>query len=285
MDEFVRLTPDRQSRAGWIYNVDQCYIHNWRATAQIRMHGAGGRVFGDGMAIWYRAMAPRKMSTGEVFGAPDRFSGLGVFLDTFDNNADRNNPIISVMVGDGATAYDNMDGMKTAVAHCSAEIRGTPEPVVIEIQYLNAVLTVRYTLGTLHARPEEWVSCVEIEDVDLPLGYHFGLSAATGDVADNHDVYSFHVMNLGGLNDIQNGADPNRAPGILGDASNLAENGVTNIAVTTRNNNARQSSSASSDSSGSSVGWIIVLLIILLIIGGVIAYVVYALSQDDKKRF
>merc|ERR1711916_114131 len=148
MDEFVRLTPDRQSRAGWIYNVDQCYIHNWRATAQIRMHGAGGRVFGDGMAIWYRAMAPRKMSTGEVFGAPDRFSGLGVFLDTFDNNADRNNPIISVMVGDGATAYDNMDGMKTAVAHCSAEIRGTPEPVVIEIQYLNAVLTVRYTLGT-----------------------------------------------------------------------------------------------------------------------------------------
>ncbi len=27
--------------------------------------------------------------------------------------------------------------------------------------------------------------------VRLPLGYYFGLSAATGDLADNHDIVSF----------------------------------------------------------------------------------------------
>jgi hypothetical protein len=32
-----------------------------------------------------------------------------------------------------------------------------------------------------------------IPQVHLPNGYHFGLTAATGDLADNHDILSFQV--------------------------------------------------------------------------------------------
>ena len=40
---------------------------------------------------------------------------------------------------------------------------------------------------------QEWEECFVVRRVHLPLGYYFGLSAATGDLADNHDVLSFKV--------------------------------------------------------------------------------------------
>jgi hypothetical protein len=39
----------------------------------------------------------------------------------------------------------------------------------------------------------EWETCFVAPDVDLPAGYYFGVSAATGDLADNHDVISLQV--------------------------------------------------------------------------------------------
>jgi mannose-binding lectin 2 len=33
-----------------------------------------------------------------------------------------------------------------------------------------------------------------VRKVRIPKGYYFGLSAATGDLADNHDVISFKVI-------------------------------------------------------------------------------------------
>ena len=34
----------------------------------------------------------------------------------------------------------------------------------------------------------KWTKCFEVKNVVLPVGYHLGLSASTGDLADNHDV-------------------------------------------------------------------------------------------------
>ncbi len=40
----------------------------------------------------------------------------------------------------------------------------------------------------------EWETCFVASDVDLPAGYYFGVSAATGDLADNHDIISLQVF-------------------------------------------------------------------------------------------
>ena len=40
---------------------------------------------------------------------------------------------------------------------------------------------------------DHWERCFSVPDVYLPQGYYFGLSAATGDLADNHDIISFKV--------------------------------------------------------------------------------------------
>ena len=33
-----------------------------------------------------------------------------------------------------------------------------------------------------------WKECFVVEGIKLPLGYYFGVSSATGDLADNNDV-------------------------------------------------------------------------------------------------
>jgi hypothetical protein len=40
-----------------------------------------------------------------------------------------------------------------------------------------------------------WVPCITHHE-SLPKGYYFGLSAATGHLTDNHDVFSFITYNL-----------------------------------------------------------------------------------------
>lgn len=42
-----------------------------------------------------------------------------------------------------------------------------------------------------------WVECFEVKGVRLPTGYYFGASAATGELADNHDIISMKLYDVG----------------------------------------------------------------------------------------
>ena len=106
---YVRLTPDRQSKRGILWNTvvsDQpagavkllCFglillfsscllqpvsMHNWEVVIQFQVHGQGKHLFGDGFAFWY---TKEKGQIGNVFGSKDYFTGLGVFFDTYSNH-------------------------------------------------------------------------------------------------------------------------------------------------------------------------------------------------------
>lgn len=44
---------------------------------------------------------------GPVFGANDYWNGMAVMLDSFDNDGQKNNPYISLMINDGTRSYDH----------------------------------------------------------------------------------------------------------------------------------------------------------------------------------
>ena len=52
----MRLTPDRQSRRGGIWNVKPWFhgekTHAFEAIIQFHVHGQGTKLFGDGFAFW-----------------------------------------------------------------------------------------------------------------------------------------------------------------------------------------------------------------------------------------
>lgn len=188
-DEFIRLTPDRQSKRGALWNIKPCLLHEWEVTMQFKVHGQGTHLFGDGFALWYTR---DRGIPGRVFGNQDSWVGLGIFFDTYSNHphASHGHPYISAIVSDGTFVYDHdADGTHQEVAGCQSFFRNVDFDTFIRITYRNRRLDVLVDTRN----DDRWETCFSVPDVYLPQGYYFGLSAATGDLADNHDVISFKV--------------------------------------------------------------------------------------------
>ena len=42
----------------------------------------------------------------------------------------------------------------------------------------------------------DWNECFVVDNINLPTGYYFGFTAATGELADNHDIISVRVFDV-----------------------------------------------------------------------------------------
>ncbi|GBP27712.1 VIP36-like protein [Eumeta japonica] len=190
---YVRLTPDLQSKSGAIWNTEPCRTRNWDLQVEFKVHGKGKDLFGDGFAIWY---VKDRMQTGPVFGSKDHFSGLAVILDTYSNHNGAHNhqhPYISAMINNGTLHYDHdRDGTHTQLAGCEAKFRNYNHNTHISIVYKDDTLKVSTDLEGKNA----WKECLIVEKVLLPTGYYFGISATTGDLSDNHDILAIKFFEL-----------------------------------------------------------------------------------------
>lgn len=66
-----------------------------------------------------------------MFGAADKFDGLGLFFDTYKNNRPGTVfPYVMAMRGDGNTAYDKQnDGKANELAGCSVSSSCTMQDI------------------------------------------------------------------------------------------------------------------------------------------------------------
>ncbi|XP_003401073.2 vesicular integral-membrane protein VIP36 [Bombus terrestris] len=192
-NNYIRLTPDSQSKQGAIWNSVPCYVRNWELQVHFKVHGKGKDLFGDGFVIWY---ARERMKTGPVFGNQDYFQGLAIILDTYSNHNGPHNhqhPYISAMVNNGSLHYDHdRDGTHTQIAGCEANFRNLEHDTHINMRYEWDTLTV----STDFSNKAAWKECFSVNDIKLPTGYYFGISATTGDLSDNHDILSIRLFEL-----------------------------------------------------------------------------------------
>lgn len=191
--QYVRLTADVQSRQGGIWNTVPVQMNNWEVQITLKIHGKGKELFGDGMAFWY---VRDRLQSGPVFGNKDLFSGLGIIVDTYSNHNgehNHNHPYISAMVNNGSLHYDHdMDGTHTQLAGCEVKLRNLNHDTHIAVRYEDENLTV----STDFENKAAWKECFKVSGVKLPTGYYFGLTAATGDLSDNHDVIAIRTYEL-----------------------------------------------------------------------------------------
>jgi len=105
--------------------------------------------------------------------------------------------VISVIQNDGSKSYQSKtDGTDIQIASCQAYFRNTVKTVRARIRYEGNTNSLYVWTDSYH--DDNWVQCVEVHDVMLPAGYYFGVSAATGDLSDNHDIYSFTTYDPSG---------------------------------------------------------------------------------------
>ncbi|XP_045455543.1 vesicular integral-membrane protein VIP36 [Melitaea cinxia] len=190
---YVRLTPDLQSKAGAIWNTVPCHTRNWELQVQFKVHGRGKDLFGDGFAIWY---VRDRMQPGPVFGSKDYFQGLAIILDTYSNHNGAHNhqhPYISAMINNGTLHYDHdRDGTHTQLSGCEAKFRNYNHDTHLSIIYKDDTLIVSTDLEGKNA----WKECFKVENILLPTGYYFGATATTGDLSDNHDIIAIKMYEL-----------------------------------------------------------------------------------------
>ncbi|XP_067940041.1 protein ERGIC-53-like [Watersipora subatra] len=198
-DDFVRLAPSLKSQRGLIWNKIETSFDNWEVEITFKVAGRG-RVGADGLAFWYTM--EKEGMTGSVFGSRDNWNGLGVFFDSFDNDAQNNNPYISAQLNDGSRKFDHhTDGSLHQLGGCMRDYRNKPYPVRAKIRYENKVLTIHTSSGLTKVTEEEesehmYDLCAYITNVELARGGHFSVSAATGGLADDHDIMSFLTHSL-----------------------------------------------------------------------------------------
>ncbi|XP_064084264.1 protein ERGIC-53-like isoform X2 [Macrobrachium nipponense] len=142
-EESVRITPSLRSQKGQIWTKNPTNFEWWEVDFVFRVTGRG-RIGADGLAFWFTS-APGV--EGPVFGSSDKWNGLGVFFDSFDNDNKRNNPYIMAMVNDGTIVYDHEhDGASQQLGGCLRDFRNKPFPVRARIEYYKNVLTVKTQL-------------------------------------------------------------------------------------------------------------------------------------------
>ncbi|EDO33405.1 predicted protein, partial [Nematostella vectensis] len=192
-NEQVRLTPSLRDKKGFMWTANKFTSEWWEIEVSFRVTGRG-RVGADGLAIWF---TEKPGEEGPVFGSSDKWTGLGVLCDSFDNDGQQNNPFVSVMVNDGTKNYEHYnDGKNQHLGGCLRDFRNRPHPVRVRVRYYQNVLTLWFHSG-MSTSNEEFELCTRVENVNLPKeGGYFGLSAATGGLADDHDAFSFSTLTL-----------------------------------------------------------------------------------------
>eukprot|EP01090_Pellita_catalonica_P004953 TRINITY_DN1476_c0_g2_i1.p1 TRINITY_DN1476_c0_g2~~TRINITY_DN1476_c0_g2_i1.p1 ORF type:complete len:533 (+),score=88.92 TRINITY_DN1476_c0_g2_i1:300-1898(+) len=181
-DDYVRLTPVYQGRFGWLWNTVDMEMDSWEVQLDFLIDG-GGRKGADGMAFW--CTEERKMN-GPVYGNMNKWTGVAVIFDSFDNDEKGDNPRISIIDNDGTKIYKG-DGNNIEACGCSVDFRTKRSKA--KIVYQDGVLTVTIDTGNGAQR------CCS-KPLTLPSTYYLGLSAATGEAVDNHDVFSLVTNNL-----------------------------------------------------------------------------------------
>jgi lectin, mannose-binding 1 len=191
--ESVRIAPSLRSQKGAVWTKEKTNFDWWEIDVAFRVSGRG-RIGADGLAIWF--VTEKGDYNGEVFGSSDKWNGLGIFFDSFDNDNKHNNPYIMAVVNDGTRNFDHQnDGGTQALAGCLRDFRNKPFPTRARIEYYQNVLTVLFHNGMTN-NDQDYEMCLRAENVILPKSGYFGMSAATGGLADDHDVFHFLTTSL-----------------------------------------------------------------------------------------
>lgn len=190
-NSFIRVTPDDKSRRGGLWNKVPVYSRAWETVVTFKVHGSSRNLAADGMAFWY---VQQKKDEGGVFGGPAKFKGLGIFLDTYKNGQSSGAfPRVSGFVNDGTWEFDHgSDGDKQSFGHCYAMARNREHDTDLKIRYKDRKITVSVDVDGNGS----WRLCFERQGLVLPTGYFFGVTAATGDLSDNHDIIAIRTYQI-----------------------------------------------------------------------------------------
>ncbi|KAI9907998.1 hypothetical protein PsorP6_004140 [Peronosclerospora sorghi] len=197
---FARLTPDRQSKRGYIWSTQKLAAKEFSAVFTFRISGQAQTWFGDGLALW---LTTSQYVQGDNHGFIGEFKGVGVLFDTFVNQEHSGgHKDVTFYENDGTKTLDQLNDMKK-VGCMAQDIRYHEKNAAFNpsLNMSRAKITYResdkqFAILIDAKASGGWVQCysqrLNIGD-DWINDAYVGITASTGGLADNHDVISFNV--------------------------------------------------------------------------------------------
>jgi mannose-binding lectin 2 len=205
-ENFVRLTPDRASKRGYLWNDEANSLDEWSATIRFRVSGQGKKLFGDGLGVFFTRHDGYR--DGNLHGFTDTFVGFGVIFDTFVNSEPGHvHKDILVVSSDGTSSKAAPHGGSNDPnpSGCDGDFsefrywEGRDDFSVTNHSAVRITFKRNSVSVYIDARANgQWSTCVADVPVNAPFdwykqGAYLGVIATTGDLADNHDVLSVQV--------------------------------------------------------------------------------------------
>lgn len=193
-NKHVRLTQDRPSQHGWLWSRLPLQTPNFEIQIEFKIDGSASRhhPYGDGMALW---LTEERAQPGPIFGSKDYYTGVGIMFDTFANARHPYTfPRIILTNLNGVERYHiERDGAGQELAGCSLDIRRAPVATRARLTHVKDVFT---ELAIHYSEWDQWETCFKLGNLTFPENPYLGLTAATGDVSDNHDIISVTTSSI-----------------------------------------------------------------------------------------
>ncbi|KAI8925188.1 concanavalin A-like lectin/glucanase domain-containing protein [Entophlyctis helioformis] len=193
--QFIRLAMGMPYRRGAIWSAIPNKHPEWKVEMSffVSGHGVAG---GDGMVLWYTEGTHRN-GPMDFYGHSSKFKGIAIVFDTSDLPNERYNPFVYGLANDGTKSLEDFKSYLSSQVNlgaCYREYRNSPGPVFVRLSYIGGILSLDIDV---RQGGNNYVTCFVVPHANLPTGYHFGISAATGENdMDDHDVLSFETYEL-----------------------------------------------------------------------------------------
>jgi len=196
-NNFVRLTPDRQSKKGALWSRKPLGVNSFSAIMKFRISGQAKTFFGDGIAVWITHHS--YYTEGDLHGSLEKFVGIGIIFDTFKNTeslaAHRD---VTILINDGEKTWEMMT---EDVQGCNMNVRYHNERAdfsaldASRAQFIVSDTSLKVMVDAKNTG--EWMQCATLDKLGLPPGWikdaYIGITASTGQLADNHDVIALET--------------------------------------------------------------------------------------------
>ena len=182
----LQLTTNATNQSGYVYYstpVNLAACSQFTATFDFQVTNSSSPP-ADGIAFWYISNPPSAFIAGGGIGLPTNPNGLVFIMDTYDNDANNNNPLLSLRYMNGTFNYveGSTTGLIVPDVTFQSFITNTAWHTCV-INYNNGAITVAFD-----GNPPSMTGTYA-----LTLNGYFGFSASTGALYSKHTIRNVSI--------------------------------------------------------------------------------------------
>lgn len=178
-DKIILTPPAPGHQRGAIWSDKQLPYHSWSTDIDFRV--TGPERGGGNLNIWLTSEGSYKVATSGIYTV-GKWDGLAVVIDQHGGSAG----MIRGFLNDGAIDYRSHQAVDSlAFGHCMFPYRNRGSPSQLKIKHSDKNGLRVDIDGRL---------CFETEKIRIPPGYNFGITSASAENPDSHEIYKMVVM-------------------------------------------------------------------------------------------